>query len=255
MKRAERERLIAERVARDGRVAVPELAARFGVSEVTIRSDLKGLEAEGLLIRTHGGAVATGAGAQDAPGADLGSHAPEKAAIARAVRDLISPGDWVFLGSGTTCVAIARALVDCEVNVVTNNLVVAMSLSSGPRAQVIIPGGTLYNAPIPFLYGDGFETPVESMSFDLAFLGVMGIDPEFGYSFTNTVESGIFSKVERASKQLVVVTDSSKFGETSFRGGRGLSMAGAIVTAGEMRDEWRAWCADAGVELVEAPLG
>ena len=254
MRKVEREKLISDRVRAIGKATVSELSELLDVSEVTIRNDLRNLEDRGELIRTHGGAVARMDMTPALNSVRAGEAEGAKAAIARAACKLVNPGDWVFLGCGSTCLSLAKAFVGREVNVVTNNLMVALALSGSTKGQVIIPGGTLYDAPIPFLYGETFETPLATMSFDIAFLGVMGIDHDFGYSFSSTIESGIFAKVRRSAKQLAVVADSTKFGETSFRAIRDLATAETVITSGELSDEHRQWLQKAGVTLVEAPL-
>lgn len=254
MRKIEREKLISDRVRVIGKASVSELSELLNVSEVTIRNDLRNLEDRGELIRTHGGAVARMDMAPVFNDVRAGGAEDAKAAIARAACKLINPGDWVFLGSGSTCLVLAQAFAGREVNVVTNNLMVALALSGSSKGQVVIPGGTLYDAPIPFLYGEAFETPLETMSFDIAFLGVMGIDHDSGYSFSSTIESALFAKVRRSAKQLVVVADSSKFGKTSFRAVRDLAIAETLITSGELSDAHRQWLQEAGVSLIEAPL-
>lgn len=252
MKRVEREMAIARLVAGSGRVSVAELSERFGVSEVTIRSDLKRLEGQGSLVRTYGGAAAPASVKGDARRPGAGSHEAEKAAIAEVAATRIMPGDWVFLGPGTTCLALANVLLDREVSVVTNNLPASLVLARNPKAQVVVTGGSVGEAPAPYLYGEAFDATMGDMVLDVAFLGVDGIDHDFGYSFVDTVESAVFTKVTRAAKRVVVVADASKFGATSFRGVRDLAVADEIVTSGEVSDEHRAWCAEAGVPLVVA---
>src|SRR5499427_10190196 len=142
---AERRKRIAESIRSRGVVSVPEMAEALGAPEITLRRDLRLMADEGLLVRTHGGALLPGGLAHE-PSYSEKAHqaAAEKAAIARLAASMIRPGDSILLGPGTTTQALARLLVSSpELTVVTNSLLVAQALMEAPHVEVILTGGTL----------------------------------------------------------------------------------------------------------------
>src|ERR1700716_2739122 len=105
-------------------VTVADLASKFGVSPDTIRRDLDVLAGQGLLERTHGGAVPAGLVNQDSPlDQRIVTHKPAKQRIARAAADLIRDGETLMINGGSTTLAFARELAGCrDLTIVTNNL-------------------------------------------------------------------------------------------------------------------------------------
>ncbi len=142
---AERRRLIAESIRSRGVVSVAEMADALGTTEITLRRDLRSMAHEGLLVRTHGGAVLPAAlGHEPSYREKAQQAAEEKDAIARLAAGMVRPGDSIVLGPGTTTLALARLLVHSpELTVVTNSLLVAQALMEASRVEVILTGGTL----------------------------------------------------------------------------------------------------------------
>lgn len=251
MKKSEREERIIQLLRSDGSVTVGELSDLMEVSAVTIRTDLKNLEAEGILFRTHGGAVLSEKVRRSAS-IRADSTGDDKQAIGRKARELVRENSWIFLGSGTTCLALARELKDVSVNVMTNSLPVASVLAQSGRGQVIMPGGTVFGSDCPFLYGDLLHASLDSVALSQAFLGVSGIDRDFGYSLSNAVECSIFTRLRQISREVVVLADAGKFGKTSFMGAGPISIADTIVTAGPVPEDARHWCESGGVKLIQS---
>ena len=142
----QRQTAILERLRRAGGVRVTELAAEFGVSDMTIRRDLDTLHEQGLLAKVHGGATPAGPGSTDEPGFHAKSvrQSAEKAAIADYAAGLVRPGAAIALSAGTTTAELARRLVDVPgLTVVTNSLPVAEALHVGgrPDQTVVLTGG------------------------------------------------------------------------------------------------------------------
>jgi len=250
MKKSEREDSILQLLRESGSVTVGQLSQMMGVSAVTIRSDLKNLEEEGVLLRTHGGAVSSGKLQRSSTSSQM-TQDGEKQVIGRSAREMIQENSWIFLGSGTTCLALAEELRDFPVNVMTNNLAVAGVLAQSRQGQVIMPGGTVFGSSCPFLYGDLLHASLDSVTLSQAFLGVSGIDPDFGYSLSNAVECSIFARLRQISREVVILADASKFGKTSFMGAGPLSIADTIVTAGAVPEQSLDWCRAAGVKVVK----
>ena len=237
---------IKEIITENKQVNIKTLSSTLGVSNVTIHSDLKLLEQDGFLYCTHGGAVlreSTAAPAKDSAVSEaiskLGSGRIME--IAAVASDYIADDSWIFLGSGSTCCALAEALSQRKINIVTNNLKAATLLSASPTVNVLLTGGNLFKNNAPFLYGDLFFNSLSNILFDKSFVGVSGIDKDFGFSVSNAVECSIFSKIKQISKETIVIADSSKFGKTSFMGIGSLNNADTIITDSNIPEDYRSY--------------
>jgi DeoR family transcriptional regulator, aga operon transcriptional repressor len=185
-----RQERITALVEEQGFVRVGDLAARFGVSTVTVRTDLQSLESHGRLRRIRGGAMPAGMLRSERPfeiaEQDL---AGEKAAIGAHAAGLVAEGDTVLLDVGTTTVAIARALVArsdlSEVTVVTSGLRVALELERArPRISVVVTGRTL--RPLQHSLVNPLGTVMlERLNAATAFIGCNGVDVRGGVTNIN----------------------------------------------------------------------
>ena len=208
----ERRRRICEFLRTEGRVTVDALAVRFGTSQVTIRADLSALEAAGALIRTHGGALPREDRDEPLDVKQLKHHA-EKVRIAQAAVALIRDGETIILDSGTTTAEIARALRRVQlraINVITNALNVAALLMDVDFVRLIVPGGILRRESNS-LSGPMAEAALANLQADRLYLGADGLDPEIGVMTPHLQEAELNAKMIRISRQVIVVTDSSKF--------------------------------------------
>ena len=142
MQPQERQQLILKRLDARGQITISDLSSRLSVSEMTIRRDLAQLEAEGLLRRTHGGAVRAHSSSFEPPFA-MRSHlnTEAKRAIAASVAEQLSDGQTLILDGGTTGTAIAEAIAGRNLTVCALNLRVAEILVTAPDTRVMIPGG------------------------------------------------------------------------------------------------------------------
>ena len=213
----ERRRAILESLKRDGRVLVLELARRFSTSQVTIRKDLEVLHAQGLLHRTHGGALPAREGALEDPTLREKEklHHKEKLRIAAAAVRKVQEGQVVILDSGTTTTEIAKALRDFRnLTIVTNAVNIAAELS-GTAIEVILTGGTLRKNSFS-LVGPIAEETLRHLNADLLFLGVDGFDVHYGLSTPNLLEAKVNRVMVEVAKRKVAVCDASKFGRRSL---------------------------------------
>ena len=213
----ERRRAILELINREGRVLVNELATTFNTSQVTIRKDLEILHADGLLHRTHGGALPSREGALADPTLREKEklHRKEKLRIAEAAASMVSEGQVVILDSGTTTTAIARALRSFHNLTVVTNAVNIVSELSGTDVEVIVTGGALRKNSFS-LVGPIAEETLRRLSADILFLGVDGFDVSYGFSTPNLLEAKVNRIMVEVSKTTVAVCDSSKFGRRSL---------------------------------------
>lgn len=208
----ERRRRIRELLREEGRVTVDALAARFGISLVTIRADLSILESAGALTRTHGGALSVPDADQSLDVKQL-QHRAEKQRIAAAAADLIRDGETLILDSGTTTAQLARRIRTLElksINVITNALNIAALLIDVPSVRLIVPGGILRRESNS-LSGPMAETALSTLRANRLYLGADGVDPQIGVMTPHLAEAELNAKMIGISQQVVVVADSSKF--------------------------------------------
>jgi DeoR/GlpR family transcriptional regulator of sugar metabolism len=230
-----RQARIAELVARAGFISVADAASRLGVSGMTVRRDLEILESRGVLVRTHGGAVATVSERREVYDAEEPAferrrrrNAAAKAAIAKAAARLVGTNETIALDVGTSTLALAEELVArTDLRVFTNNLRAAMALSHG-RSPVYILGGQL-RGPEFAVIGSVATAQVKDYYFDRLFLGVSGITETglYDYMLEDTEVKRAF--LERA-RQVVVLCDSSKFDHRALARICGLEQAHILVT-------------------------
>ncbi|MER7500291.1 DeoR/GlpR family DNA-binding transcription regulator [Nonomuraea pusilla] len=220
---------------------VAELAEAFGVSTVTVRADLDALVEQGKVRRVRGGAVAAGPQPRTEPSFELslGTAAVEKALIARAAARLVSSGESVLLGAGTTTAAVARELVAraelTEVTVFTNGLRTALELEPAlPRFAVVVTGGSLRRQQHSLV--DPLATRfLEGIRAGTVFLGCGGVHPEAGITNVNLPDAEIKQRMLRAATRRVVVADSSKLGVVEMAPICALSEVDLLIT-GESAD-------------------
>jgi len=213
----ERRRSILEMMQRDGRVLVADLAQQFGTSQITIRKDLELLDTQGLIQRTHGGALPIPIGALLDPTLREKEklHRKEKLRIAEAAAKLVEEGESVLLDSGTTTTAIARALKEMrKVTVITNATNIASELA-GTNVEVILTGGTLRKNSFS-LVGPLAEESLRQLRADILFLGVDGFDTEAGLFTPNLLEAQVNRIMVEIATRTIAVCDSTKFGRRSL---------------------------------------
>jgi DeoR/GlpR family transcriptional regulator of sugar metabolism len=214
----ERRREIMATLKHEGRCLVAELARRLAVSEVTIRQDLDALEKEGLLRRTHGGAILNAKIGLERPfQVEETTRKPEKVRIGEAAADLVSAGDTVILDVGTTVTEAARKLVEQKKRptVFTNGMNIAAILEADPDITTVVTGGTL-RAKQHSLVNPFAEFILSRINADLAFLGANGVDAARGVTNVNVAEAEIKALFLKAARRRVVLADASKIGQVAL---------------------------------------
>jgi len=195
-------------------VRVTTLSDELGVSEITIRRDLRLLELEGILSRTHGGALRREQ-VHDEPHYEenVVAHAEEKDRIAQAAAEMVEPRDTVFLGSGTTVVHMLRHVDPLlEARVVTHNLAVAAE-AGGLRLEVVFLGG-LYRPQLDAVEGTWSMSMIDQFYADKAFLGADCLDSRAGLTTPSIAVASVeLAMIRRTRGEVVVLADSSKFGK------------------------------------------
>ncbi|SEO90415.1 transcriptional regulator, DeoR family [Actinacidiphila rubida] len=206
-------------VRANGAVSLRELARVVQTSEVTVRRDVRALEAEGLLDRRHGGAVLPGGFTRES-GFPQKSHlaTAEKTAIADLAAGLVDEGEAVVVGAGTTTQELARRLARVPgLTVVTNSLLVAQALAHANRVEVVMTGGTLRGSNYG-LVGSGAEQSLQGLRVSRAFLSGAGLTAERGLSTSNMLSASVDRALVQAAAEVVVLADHTKLGsDTMFQ--------------------------------------
>jgi len=252
----ERRRLIAESIRSRGVVSVAEMAETLGTTEITLRRDLRAMAKEGLLVRTHGGAVQpVGLGHEPSYYEKSGQAAAEKAAIARLALGMIRPGDSILLGPGTTTLALARLLVTSpELTVVTNSLLVAQALMEAPRVEVILTGGTLRRS-IHALVGPATEESVRALRASQAFISGNGFSAERGLSTPSPLVAATDRALAGAALQVVVLADHTKIGQETMCQTVPAARIHTLITDSKASAAELAAIREAGVDVRVAEVG
>lgn len=208
-----RHELILTRLQEDGRIMIDDLTKMTGVSSVTIRKDLKLLEDKGLLFPTKGGASLNNPYTIERTINEKEFiHATEKEHIAKAALALIGNNDSIMIGSGTTVFALARVLHPAKpLTVITPAVKITLELHNRPKVQVLQLGG-LIRPNSSSVAGAYAEQILENLSCGVFFMGVDGIDPEFGLSISNLAETSLDQKMINSAQVVAVLADSTKFG-------------------------------------------
>lgn len=231
----QRQQAIAEVIARDGQATVEALCQRFDVSPATIRRDLDELDAQGVVMRTHGGAMRSSQAMPELPILQRSSdQAGAKRRIGRAAAALVLEGTTVFIASGTTTLEIARALVSrANLTVVTNALNVACLLADAPGITLVVCGGVLRRSELSLL-GHLTDYALTELRTDMVFIGAHAVSMEHGLSADNLAEVMTDRAILDIGVQRVLVADHSKFGKFATARVAPLSAVHTVVTDDEL---------------------
>jgi DeoR family fructose operon transcriptional repressor len=214
----ERRFRIREILATQRTISASDLCNTLEVTPATIRRDLAALEDEGVLVRSHGGAVSRMSSTKFQPSYDTlaRSNSEEKRAIAREAEKLILDGDTVFLEGSTTVLELAGRLHNRNrLTVVTNSPTIVCQLQHSAGVTVLCTGGDLQKDTVYFS-GEWAQRALSEIRLDKAVLGVSAIDPAYGISTANHAEAQIKKMIVKAAKSRIALADHNKFGKQSF---------------------------------------
>lgn len=247
---AERHQYILSKLNKEGKVNVLDLCKDLRVSSVTIRKDLKLLEDKNLLFRTHGGGTVSDPYTVDRHLNEKESiRADEKMKIGARAAGLIEPNDCIIIASGTTVLSLARSIRPrSNLTVITAALNVATELNHYPEVEVLLLGGILRKSSSSAT-GMYAEKILDDFSCSKLFLGVDGIDIEFGLTTTNVMEAQLNRKMIAASQKTIVLADSSKFGKRGFGRICGLEDIEQVITDSDISDHMVKTLNEIGIEV------
>ncbi|WP_011609295.1 DeoR/GlpR family DNA-binding transcription regulator [Histophilus somni] len=256
----ERRHQIIELLKENGIVSVNDLAKRFNVSEVSVRTDLRMLEEQGILTRFHGGAAFSNSNEKPYEKKERNesketsleerhglSHDP-KSHIARIAAQLVKEGDTVILDSGSTTLMIAYELLKIKnITVITNNLPAAVVLSDSPDITLVICGGTLRHKTRS-MHGTITENSLQGIRADIMFVGADGVDAKIGLTTFNEGYN-ISSIMADISAKVVAVVDATKFNRNGFNLVLPMQKLDLVITDNSLTKEKQLELISVGVPL------
>lgn len=213
----ERRIKIVNELEKEGKVEVENLAKKLNVSPMTIRRDLEYLEKNGVVLRTHGGAVYNSILNYEVPYKNKEViNKNEKERIGRKSAEFIKEGQSIILDAGTTCLEVAKNIKFMKnITVITNDIKIIFELYNNPNINLFCMGG-LVQKNVGAIIGNYTEEFLKSINADYAFIGVSSIDEEYFMS-TPTIEKAFLKKeMVRRSNKSVVLADHSKFNKRSL---------------------------------------
>lgn len=213
----ERRRWILEELKRHGRVSVSELSEKSQVSAVTIRQDLKALEGDGLLERTHGGAVEVLSRPLEEPELSFdirrNRQKEEKDALGRAAAQLVESGFAIALDASTTICSVVPYLAHLDsLTIVTNNLMVPELVLSQTNVELYLPAGRLRRDSYSVI---GNPASLPEINLNIGFVSAWGISPEAGLTEVNEYEMRMKQALLSRCMMKIAILDSSKWGRVA----------------------------------------
>jgi DeoR family transcriptional regulator, fructose operon transcriptional repressor len=217
----ERQSKILELLQRNGRLHISELSRMFGVSEVTLRTDLTTLARQGFLTRTHGGAVLRERSIFPGRatlnfGEEGVANLEAKRRIGRRAAEFVRDGMNILLDAGTTILEIARNLKQRkDLTVITDSIPVAVELNDCDGITVILTGGMLRAASLAVIGPESWSM-LERLHVQMAFIGARGVSLERGFFCGNTIEGETKKRMMACADKKFIVVDSTKFEQSSL---------------------------------------
>ena len=211
---AERRDHLLGLLAREGKIVAKDVAAELGISEDSVRRDLRDLAAEGLCQRVYGGALPVSPAVVDY--AARQRVAPEgKLKVAAVAAALVRPGNALILDGGTTALAVARALPqDLACTVITHSPTIAAALLDHPQAELFLLGGRIFKHSAVACGAAAVEA-AQNISADLCLLGVTGVHPEAGLTTADAEEAAMKRALAARAADTYILASSEKIGTAS----------------------------------------
>ena len=209
-----RKQQILSLLKQKGQVVAKEVSQAMGVSEDTIRRDLRELAQEGLLQRVHGGALPASPAVADFAARELLRH-EGKVAIGIAAAAMIQPGQVVILDGGTTAREVARHLpLELKATVVTHSPTIALELIHHASLEIILIGGRLFKHSVVTV-GAAVIEAIGRIQADAFFMGVTGVHPQTGLTTGDFEEAAVKRALSRAAAETIVLASSEKLNTAS----------------------------------------
>lgn len=250
MTKEERHALILEKLTHQSSVLVTDLAEQLNVSSVTIRKDLTELEKDKKLYRNHGRAILIDPYINNRNVSEKEKLAiEEKRSIGTFAASLVKPSDSILIASGTTMHALARCIhAKQRLVVITASLEVSNILSKDNNVDILQLGGTLRHSSLSVV-GKYAENALRDFSCSKLFIGVDGIDLDYGITTTNMMEASLNRVMMQSAQKTIVLADSSKFGRRGFSKISDMEEVDYIITDSGIAPDVAAKIEDMGIKL------
>lgn len=234
-------------------ILVQSAAEAFGVTEETIRRDLKVLEAQGLLVRTHGGAVLSDNSKTEVSlEVRQAINIPGKDAIAKKASELINDGDTIILDASTSSLFLARHIKYKKgLTVITNAEKIVLELSGCEDMTIISTGGILRNKSLSYV-GRIAENSLNNYYADKLFMSCKGFSAETGLTDSNEQESDIRKLMMKCSKKVIFLCDNTKFDKVGYVTTARLEDINIMITDTALPGKWSQSIAEAGIDIITA---
>ncbi|HZJ88087.1 MAG TPA: DeoR/GlpR family DNA-binding transcription regulator [Sphaerochaeta sp.] len=244
-----REELILQRLRTGEEYPVTRLSEELGVSAVTIRADLRNLDAKGLVIRRHGKVLAA-----SSPQTSVrdGTNAAQKEAIARVAATLVEENDCVMITNGSTCSLIPRYLFGMQgLKIVTNSTLILPYARANPHLHITLVGGE-YRPQAEALVGPAAIEQIEDYHVSTTFFGTDGFTLEHGLTTGLVENSQVVQRMCAQATHRVLCVDSSKVGNRGFVRIMPVTEVDTIVTDSGFPKELNLQLTELGVEVIIA---
>ena len=250
MSSIERHQKIIETIQEKGYESVSSLCKLLRVSAVTVRKDLKLLEKSNKLYRTHGGATNTNPFTIDRPVNEKENlQKEEKKAIAVKAAQYIDSNDSIIIASGTSLLALAREIKpDQKLTVITSAIQVAEELVKHPNIEILQLGGLIRHSSSSVV-GAYAESILKDFFCTKLFMGVDGIDFEFGITTSNSMEAQLNKGMMQVVQKVIILADHTKFGKRGFSRVCGLDEIDEIITDKKISPSIVEKCVNSGIKI------
>lgn len=248
---AARKDLLLARLRSDGRIVAKEIAAEWGLSEDSIRRDLRELDAAGLAVRVYGGALPASPAVVDY-GARAAVAPESKRRVAAAAAALIEPGSTVILDGGTTTLALVEALPrELRCTIITHSPTIAAALLDHV-ADVFVIGGQLFKHSAVACGAAAVEA-ASRISADLFFLGVTGVHATAGLTTGDADEAAMKRALASRAAETYVLASDEKVGAASRFSVLPLDAVAGVITDASAEASALRVLAETGVPILSAP--
>jgi DeoR family transcriptional regulator, fructose operon transcriptional repressor len=252
---AERLSKIREILLEYKHVDVATLSSILSVSEATTRRDLEKLEEEGFLKKTHGGAVVNEEAVTEVQLSYIEDpFMEEKRQIGIIAAQMVNNHDLIFLGSGNTCLQIAKNIKDRkELTVVTNSVNIILELSGCSNINLLLTGGNVESfGPSLSMVGQFAKGMLESLFVNKAFFSVNGISIKYGYTVNNAEQAEIYKILMRNADEIIVAADYTKFDKRSLTQVGPIHMVKKIITNVQVSMEYKKFFFENDIQVFTA---
>lgn len=251
MKSINRKEKILEILYKVGEISVKEISNSFNVSLETVRRDLNSMENEGLIIKTHGGAILNLESVRDIS-VDVRKEIflSEKRIIAKNAISFIENGDIIMLDSSTTCLEIAKKLKKFEnITIITNSLIIASEVSRCVNIKLILIGGVIFHEYQCF-FGSTTERILQDLFANKAFISCSSLDFENGITDSNENECALRKIMIKNSKKVFLCVDHTKINKVAMSKIADFSSIDYLISNEALDPDWESFFLKKKIKII-----